>query len=147
MEDSDDPLLPHQASHRMPELQEIQTGRTEDPGNANHRHFGGSQAESVLPALEAKLNQLDWVGGAGGAPEQKFKDIRNQRTSVAEQKAHLCKRIGELCNKVPAKIANGSINITREWRATRDAAMKTAGSSRSSVNQLEQALNSMARWQ
>ena len=97
-----------------------------------------------MPSLEAKLNQLDWVGGA---PERKFKDIRNQRESIAEQKAHLCKRIGELCNKVPPKIANGSINITREWRATRDAAMKTAGSSRSSINQLEQALNSMARWE
>lgn len=89
------------------------------------------------------MSQLDWVGDV---KERAFRDIRNQRTSVAEQKAHLCKRIGELCNKVPQKIANGSIQETRAWRMTRDSAMKVAGSSRASVNQLEEALNSMARW-
>lgn len=89
------------------------------------------------------MSQLDFVGNL---PQATFKDIRNQRESVAEQKARLCKQIGDICNKVPSQIANGSINQVRAWRLTRDSAMKTAGSSRASVHQLEQALNSMARW-
>lgn len=88
--------------------------------------------------------QLDWVGETAGMAG--FKDIRNQRHGVAEEKAALCLRLGELCNKVPRSVRDGSVNLTREWKAERAKAMKVAGSSRSSVNELTAAISSMGRF-
>ena len=84
------------------------------------------------------MNQLDWVGGA--KPAKSFRDIRNQRPSTAERKAELCMEIKALALKVPASVASGSVQVVRRWRDAQEKAMKVAGSSRSSIVELELAV-------
>lgn len=97
-----------------------------------------------LPALlsagfvENTMEQLDWVGG--------FKDIRNQRDAVAEEKAVLCKQIGSICNKVPKNYSQMDVIQIRSFKKDREAAMKVAGSKRSSINDLTAALSNMQRY-
>lgn len=85
------------------------------------------------------MNQLDWVGG-GKSPTKSFRDIRNQRPSTAERKAELCMEIKALALKVPAAVTGGSVQTVRRWRDAQEKAMKVAGSSRSSVVELELAV-------
>lgn len=87
------------------------------------------------------MSQQDWVTGEPQRPP--FKDIRNQRDAVAEEKATLCRLIGHACNRPPSTVVNGSIDITRRWMDARKSAMKVAGSRRSSVHELTSALSSM----
>ena len=104
-----------------------------------------------LPALldagfqlnEDRMKQLDWVG----EPERKpFKDIRKQQDAVAEEKARLCKAIGDMCNTLPKSVAAGSANKVQDWKLHREAAMKVAGNKRASVNELTAALTNMGRF-
>lgn len=90
------------------------------------------------------MQQLDWVG----EPERrKFKDIRNTRDTIAEEKARLCLLIGEAMNKVPPKLkSGGSVNDVRSWRSDRAEVEKVVKSKRSSIHELEAALNKMRRW-
>lgn len=85
--------------------------------------------------------QLDWVGG--GKPAKSFRDIRNQRPSTAERKAELALDIKRLALKPPASVISGSVQTVRAWRTAQEAAMKVAGSSRSSVVDLELAVKSL----
>jgi len=89
--------------------------------------------------------QLDWVG-APHSDSRPFRDIRNQRPSVAEQKAALALELGRLLTKPPASVVNGSVQKVREWQAARARAAKVAGSSRSSVPELTAAINNMRRF-
>jgi hypothetical protein len=91
------------------------------------------------------MMQLDWIGGE--KPGARFKDVRNTRPSIAEEKAELALRLGDLINKAPpALAAGGSINAVREWRVARAAAAKIAGNSRSSVQELTSAISNMQRF-
>ena len=72
-----------------------------------------------------------------------FRDIGNTRPSVAEEKAVLCMRLGELCKRCPASVANGSINLTRSWIAAQKQGVKIAANTRSSIHQLQSAISSM----
>jgi hypothetical protein len=63
-----------------------------------------------------------------------------------EEKAELCLRIGVLCRKPPACVANGSIQTTREWIAAMKSAMATAKKVRASVPELTAAISSMERF-
>lgn len=92
-------------------------------------------------------SQIDWVTPAQTANVRPFRDIRNQRQSVAEQKAELSLTLGRLCARVPPSIRDGSVNLVREWRATRAAASKVAGNSRSSVHDLTAAISNMQRYE
>ena len=88
------------------------------------------------------MNQTDWVG----APEvaaKPFRDIRNTRESVAEEKARLAMELGLLLKKPPACVINGSVQIVRSWTAAREAARKVAGSARSSTHDLRSSINAM----
>ena len=106
---------------------------------------------SNLPALlaagfqlnEDRMKQLDWVGEP---PPTKFKDIRNTQDAVAEEKAGLCKLIGEACNRLPQSVKVGSVNAVREWKKAREESMKVAGNKRASVNELTAALSNMERF-
>lgn len=71
------------------------------------------------------------------------KDISDQRPSVAEQKAILCKRLGELLRKAPESICSGDVKTVREWKIHHEAAKKKFQNSRSSVNELQSAINQM----
>lgn len=89
--------------------------------------------------------QIDWIGAVDGKPQ--FKDIRNQRPSVAEEKAHKALQLGRLCNAIPPQIkAGGTIDKVRDWRKSRDAAAKVAANKRASVAELSAAINNMARF-
>jgi hypothetical protein len=90
--------------------------------------------------------QADWVGGQP-PDDHYFRSLRNFRPGVAQEKAELCLQIGRVCNKVPAAVCNGSINLTREWQAAREAAMKVVKGKNSSVHQLISALSSMSRFE
>jgi len=92
------------------------------------------------------MNQIDWVGSAAATAAKPFKDIHNQRPSVAEEKARLCLELGSLINKVPARVRQGGVETTREWKAAREAAAKIAANSRSTVHQLTSAINNMRRY-
>ena len=72
-----------------------------------------------------------------------FKDIANQRDSIAEEKARLCLALGVLCRTVPDAIKNADIKETRRWVADLERAKKTLSNKRSSVNQLTSAVNQM----
>jgi hypothetical protein len=50
--------------------------------------------------------QLDWIGGTSLATKP-FKDIRNQRPTVAEQKAQLCLDLKKLISRVPDRVRGG----------------------------------------
>lgn len=75
-----------------------------------------------------------------------FQDIRNQRDTVAEEKAVLCLQLKELCHKCPQSVANGSIQITRSWFASQKNSLKTLNSSRSSVPDLQRAVTNMRQY-
>lgn len=90
------------------------------------------------------MTQSDWIGDI---PRPKFKDIRNTRDVIAEEKARLCLLLTQRCNAVPTKLkGGGSITEVRAWKADREAALKVCASKQSSVAALGSALNMMARW-
>lgn len=76
-------------------------------------------------------------------PRPAFIDIRNQRDSVAEEKARLCLALGVLCRTVPDSIKTADIKETRRWVSDLERAKKTLSNKRSSVNQLTSAVNQM----
>jgi hypothetical protein len=76
-------------------------------------------------------------------PRAQFQDIRNQRPSVAEEKATLCLQLGELCRRVPPSICNGDVKSVREWRMHCESARKKLGNKRSSVTDLTTAIAQM----
>lgn len=92
------------------------------------------------------MNQSDWVGGGISISQKPFKDIRNTKSSIAEEKAMLLLDLGSLLKSPPDKVINGGVKITREWVAARAAAAKVAGSSRSSSQELRTAINNMRRF-
>ena len=95
--------------------------------------------------IEAMTSQLDWVGETA-APQQ-FKDIRNQRPSVAEEKAEKALQLGRLCLAIPPHIkSGGSINNVRSWTMARNAAAKVAANKRASVSELSAAISNMERF-
>lgn len=89
--------------------------------------------------------QADWVGTPALTPPQ-FRDIRNQRPGVAEQKATKLLQLGALLKRVPAKVRGGSVQCVRQWRAQHAKATKVAGNPRSSVTEIESAINAMELW-
>jgi len=72
-----------------------------------------------------------------------FIDIRNQRESVAEEKARLCMELNALCKTPPKSLNSASINTVRAWRATHKAACRVLASKDSSRADLQSAINSM----
>lgn len=90
------------------------------------------------------MTQLDFVGGIDAPSSPRI--LGNTRPSVAEEKASLCLELGRLLNKVPASIASGSIQKTREWMEAQKAALKLVKNVRAAVPQLTSAINNMRRF-
>ncbi|GHC72794.1 hypothetical protein GCM10007320_08910 [Pseudorhodoferax aquiterrae] len=80
-------------------------------------------------------------------PLTPFKDIRNQRDSVAEEKAVLCARLNAMLRRAPRSIASASVQATRNWQAAHKTAKKVLEDKRASVQQLASAINSMERFE
>lgn len=76
-------------------------------------------------------------------PASEFKDIRNQKEAVAEEKAALCLELNKLCKTPPRSLGAASINSVRQWRATHASALKTLNAKDSSRQQLHAAINSL----
>jgi hypothetical protein len=91
------------------------------------------------------MNQEDWVG-APAKDARPFKGPNFIRPTVAEEKALLVLKLGKLINIAPASVRDGSVQVVREWRDARQKAAKVAASQRSSVQELQSAINSMQRW-
>jgi hypothetical protein len=83
----------------------------------------------------------DLFGHVAPAPE--FVDIRNQRESVAEEKARLCMELNSLCKTPPRSLGAASIQVVRSWRAELKNAMKVLASKDSSRQQLTAAISTM----
>lgn len=92
------------------------------------------------------MKQIDFVGDLPEPDAPRFKDCKNLRPTIAEQKAELVLRIGTLCRKPPANVAHGSIQATREWVAAMKSAMAVAKKVRASVPELTAAVSSMERF-
>ena len=87
------------------------------------------------------MNQDDFFGQQNrSAP---FRDIRNTRPTVAEEKASLAFDLGRLCMRPPTSVVNGSIQATRAWVDAQKKALKLVKSPRASVQELTSAIGSM----
>lgn len=92
------------------------------------------------------MNQLDFVGGLPSVAPAPFKDIRNTRSMVAEEKARLCLELGALCKTPPSRVRNGSVNLTREWLNCQKKSIALAARARASVIELGMAVKNMRRF-
>ncbi len=61
-------------------------------------------------------------------------------------RAQLSQQLMGLCHKVPQSLANGSINITRNWLDAQKKAMTVLKKKTSSISEIESAINSMRRF-
>lgn len=75
-----------------------------------------------------------------------FRDIRNTRPTVAEEKATLSLELGRLCMSPPRSVVNGSIQTTRAWVEAQKSSLKMVKSSRASVQELTAAITNMRRF-
>ena len=90
--------------------------------------------------------QIDWVGFDAAKKAKAFKDIRNTQDQVAKRKAELCESILLRCNNVHDTLrSGGTINQIRAWKWDREVALKIRSNKRSSVGDLESALNMMEK--
>jgi hypothetical protein len=89
--------------------------------------------------------QHDFFGGQVELSQQ-FKDIANQRPTVAERKACLTLELGRLCQRIPTAIkTGGSVNVVREWRAVVAIGQKIASNRRSSIAEITAATSNLRR--
>lgn len=72
-----------------------------------------------------------------------FVDIRNQRPSIAEEKAKLVLQLKRMVDKPPQHVINGGIATVRNWVS---AAAECRKVMRASVGDLERAINRMSTW-
>lgn len=75
-----------------------------------------------------------------------FKDIRNQRESVAEEKARLCGELNSLCRKTPKAHSIATVQQVTAYRHAHKAALKVLQSKTSSRQELQSAISSMLSW-
>lgn len=75
-----------------------------------------------------------------------FVDIRNQRDSVADEKAQLCKKLNELLRKAPESLGSASVQVVREWRGDHARSLKILQSKRSSRVELGLAIKLMQKY-
>jgi hypothetical protein len=87
------------------------------------------------------MTQLDFIGGL--PPPQGFRDIRNTRSSAAEEKAQLCLELGRLCMRPPPGVVNGGVKLTRDWVASQKQGLALARNPRASIPQLTIAVKAM----
>jgi hypothetical protein len=80
-------------------------------------------------------------------PRGLFVDIRNQRDSVADEKATLVYQLNALVKRVPASINGASVNKVRAWKVERETSLKVLSNKRSSRTELQRAINVMREYE
>lgn len=88
----------------------------------------------------------DLFGHSGTSATRPFRDIGNQRSSTAEDKATLCKRLNELLRRVPPFVNGGSVQQVREWKHQHAAMLKQLKAKSTSVPSLISAVNTAEGW-
>lgn len=78
------------------------------------------------------------------APGVEFQDIRNQRPSVAEEKATLCRHLNELLRRTPRAEAIATINQTHAYSHAHKQCLKVLRASSSSRSELQRAIDVMS---
>lgn len=76
-----------------------------------------------------------------------FKDIRNQRESVAEEKARLCLELNTILQKAPRALGSASIQKVRAYKLAHKASLKVLQCKTSSRQELESAINTMRTYE
>jgi len=79
-------------------------------------------------------------------PKPEFRDIRNTRPTVAEEKAALCLELSRLCRVAPKSVAQGSINTVRAFTGELSRARKVLNKKTSSANDLRGAIEGVRRF-
>jgi len=92
------------------------------------------------------MKQIDFVGGIDEPERKPFKDVKNLRPTIAEEKAELCLRIGVMCRKPPASVCGGTVQATQVWVDAMKRALKVAKKSKATVPELTAVLSSMERF-
>jgi hypothetical protein len=75
-----------------------------------------------------------------------FKDIRNQRESVAEEKARLCQELNKLLRRTPKPSAIATIQLVTGYKAAHKHCLKVLQCKTSSRQELLTAVTSMRGW-
>jgi hypothetical protein len=87
---------------------------------------------------------VDLFGFSAERPE--FKDIRNQRESVAEEKARLCAELNSLLRRTPKPNAIASVQQVKQFQHAHKTALKVLQCKTSSRQELQSAITSMSAW-
>lgn len=66
--------------------------------------------------------------------------------SIQQEKAILCKQLGELVMKIPPSICNGSVQLVRQWKEDRAKAEKVIRNKKASTNMLKSTLSLMEKY-
>lgn len=75
-----------------------------------------------------------------------FVDIRNQRESVAEEKARLCRELNDLLRRTPKPSAIATIQLVTGYKAAHKSALKVLQCKTSSRQELTSAVTTMRGW-
>lgn len=86
----------------------------------------------------------DLFGMVAERPE--LKDIRNQRESVAEEKARLCAELNALLRRTPKTSTIASVQQVIHYKASHKASLKVLQSKASSRQELQTAITNMQHW-
>ena len=65
---------------------------------------------------------------------------------IQEEKAILCKRLGDLVMRIPQGVASGSIQMVRSWKHERKKAASVLKDKRSSIPKLREVLTIMEQY-
>lgn len=86
----------------------------------------------------------DLFGQTAERPE--FKDIGNQRESVAQEKARLCAELNSLLRRTPKAARIASVQQVTAYKHAYKVALKICQSKTSSRQELTSAISSMSGW-
>lgn len=75
-----------------------------------------------------------------------FVDIRNQRESVADEKARLCKELNDLLRRTPKPAAIATVQLVRNYKLAHKTALKVLSCKTSSRQELQSAISGMKGW-
>jgi hypothetical protein len=86
----------------------------------------------------------DLFGHIEESPE--FKDISNQRESVAEEKARLCATLNDLLRRTPKAHNIATVQQVTKYKHAHKAALKVLQCKTSSRHELTSVISSMEGW-
>ena len=89
------------------------------------------------------MTQFDFVGDLPDAKTKEFRDVRNTRATVAQEKAFLVLRLHRLAQYCPKKVRDSGVMETAAWVARQSTAKKVAAKKSATVPELTTAIGSL----